>query len=102
MVEAEKSTVVTIRLSKRNLRRVEAVRSLENVDSFTLFKEFIEDGLRERVVRLYEKGKLSAGRGAEILGVSLREFLELLERKCIAINWDSKGITQYLKSKYGE
>jgi predicted HTH domain antitoxin len=102
MVEIEKSSVVTVRLSKQNLRRVEAVRALENVDRSTLFKEFIEDGLRERVVRLYEKGKLSAGRGAEILGVSLREFLELLERECVAVNWDSEGIKEYLKSKYGE
>jgi hypothetical protein len=41
--ETEKSTVVTVRLSKQNLRRVEAVRSLEKVDRSTLFKEFIED-----------------------------------------------------------
>jgi predicted HTH domain antitoxin len=102
MVETEKSSVVTVRLSKRNLRRVEAVRALENVDRSTLFKEFIEDGLRDRVVQLYEKGKLSASRGAEILGVSLREFLELLERKCVAVNWDSEGIKEYLKTKYGE
>jgi predicted HTH domain antitoxin len=102
MVEVEKSSVVTVRLSKRNLRRVEAVRALENVDRSTLFKEFIEDGLRDRVVRLYEKGKLSAGRGAEILGISLREFLELLERECVAVNWDSEGVKEYLKAKYGE
>ncbi len=102
MVEVEKSSVVTVRLSKRNLRRVEAVRALENVDRSTLFKEFIEDGLRDCVVRLYEKGKLSAGRGAEILGISLREFLELLERECVAVNWDSEGVKEYLKAKYGE
>lgn len=102
MTEFEKSSVVTVRLSKRNLRRVEAVRALENVDRSTLFKEFIEDGLRERVIRLYENGKLSAGRGAEILGISLREFLELLERKCVAVNWDSEGVKDYLKVKYGE
>lgn len=102
MVEVEKSTVVTIRLSKRSLRRVEAVRALENVDRSTLFKEFIEDGLRERVISLYEKHKVSASRGAEILGVSLREFLALLERECVSVNWDSEGIAKYLKSKYGE
>jgi predicted HTH domain antitoxin len=101
MADAEKSAVVTIRLSKRNLHRVEAVRALEDVDRSTLFKEFIEDGLRERVLRLYERGKLSAGRGAEILGVSVREFLELMEREGIPVNWDSEGIKEYLKEKYG-
>ena len=102
MTETEQTSVVTVRLSKRNLRRVEAVQALEKVDRTTLFKEFIEDGLRDRVVRLYADGKLSAGRGAEILGVSLREFLELLERKCVGVNWDSDGVKEYMKEKYGE
>jgi predicted HTH domain antitoxin len=102
MIEDEKSTVVTVRLSKRNLRKVEAVRALENVDRSTLFKEFIEDGLQERVVRLYEKGKISSGRGAEILGISLREFLELLERKGVPYNWDMESVKEYMKENYGE
>ena len=102
MVEVEKSTVVTVRLSRRDLKRVEAVRVLEKVDRSTLVKEFIEDGLRDRVLRLYGEGKLSAGRGAEILDVSLREFLELLERECVAVNWDAEGVKDYLKAEYGE
>lgn len=99
---AEKSAVVTVRLSKRDLARVEALRVLEGVDRSTLIKEFIEDGLRRRVVNLYERGKLTAGRAAEILGVSLREFLELLEREGVPVNWDSEGIREYLKAKYGD
>ena len=98
----ERSSVVTFRLSQRDLKRLEAVQMLEEVDRSTLFKEFIEDGLRQRVIRLYGEGKLSAGRGAEILGITLRAFLELLERECVAVNWDSEGIRDYLKSKYGE
>jgi len=97
MTEDEKSNVVTVCLSKQGLRRVEAVQALENVDRSTLFKELIEDGLRERVLCLYGKGKLSAGRGAEILGISLREFLKLLESNCIVVNWDSEGIKEYLR-----
>ena len=99
---SEKSSVVTVRLSKRNLQRVEAVRTLENVDRSTLIKEFIEDGLRQRTVTLYEKSKISAGKGAEILGISLREFLELLEQKCLTVNWDSEIIKDYMQEKYGE
>ena len=98
----EKSAVVTVRLSKRDLERVEALRVIEDVDRSTLIKEFIEDGLRRRVVDLYRKGKVTVGRAAEILGVSLREFLEILEREGIPVNWDSEGIRQYLKVKYGD
>lgn len=98
----EKSAVVTVRLSKRDLARVEALRVLEDVDRSTLIKEFIEDGLRRRVVNLYQKGKLTSGRAAEILGVSLREFLEILEREGVPVNWDSVGIREYLRAKYGD
>ncbi|MEM2971241.1 MAG: UPF0175 family protein [Candidatus Bathyarchaeia archaeon] len=97
----EKSAVVTVRLSKRDLAKVEALMVLENVDRSTLIKEFIEDGLRRRVVNLYQKGKLTAGRAAEILGVSLREFLEILEDEGVPVNWDSESIREYLKAKYG-
>jgi predicted HTH domain antitoxin len=99
---SDKSAVVTVRLSRHDLKRLEAVRALEKVDRSTLFKEFIEDGLRRRVIRLYGEEKLSAGRAAEILGVSLREFLEMLERERVAFNWDSEGVKEYLEAKYGE
>jgi predicted HTH domain antitoxin len=102
MTETEQTTIVTLRLSKRNLNRVETVQALEKVDRSTLFKEFIEDGLRNRVVKLYANGKISSGRSAEILGVSLREFLELLECKGVGVNWDSNSIKEYMKEKYGE
>jgi len=99
---SEKSTVVTVRLSSRDLKRVEAVRVLENVNRSTLIKEFIEDGLRRRVIRLYQSGKLTAGRAAEILEIPLREFLEILEREDVPVNWDSESIKEYLKTRYGE
>jgi len=98
----EKSAVVTVRLSKRDLERVEAVRVLEDVDRSTLIKEFIEDGLRRRVIHLYQRGKLTAGRAAEILRIPLREFLEMLEREEVPVNWDSESVKEYLKARYGE
>lgn len=97
----KKSAVVTVRLSKRDLERVEAVRVLEDVDRSTLIKEFIEDGLRRRVVDNYRRGKLTAGRAAEILGISLREFFEILEREGVPVNWDSESVKEYLKARYG-
>jgi len=99
---SEKSTVVTVRISGRDLKRVEAVRVLEKVDRSTLIKEFIGDGLRRRAIRLYQRGKLTAGRAAEILEISLREFLEMLEREGVPVDWDSESIKEYLKTRYGE
>lgn len=97
----EKSAVVTLRLSPPDLERIEAVRSIEKVDRTTLLRDFIEDGLRRRVVDIYREGKLTASRSAEILGVSLREFLEMLEREGIPVNWDSESVKSYMRSRYG-
>ena len=98
----EKSAVITVRLSKRSLERIEALRRIEDVDRSTLIKEFIEDGLRRRVAELYRRGKLTAGRAAEILGISLRELLEILEMEGVPVNWNSESIREYVKAKYGD
>jgi predicted HTH domain antitoxin len=99
---SEQSNVVTLRLSKRALQRLEAIRTIEKIDRSTLVKEFIEDGLRKTTVRLYSAGKLSAGRAAEILDISLREFFEQLEQENISVSWDSADVKEYMKTKYGE
>jgi len=98
----EQSNVVTLRLSKRALQRLQVIQTIEKTDRSTLVKEFIEDGLRKTTIRLYSAGKLSAGRAAEILDISLREFFELLEQENIPVSWDSAGIKDYMKTKYGE
>jgi predicted HTH domain antitoxin len=99
---SEQSNVITLRLSKHALQRLEAIRTIEKTDRSTLFKEFIEDGLRKRTVKLYSIGKLSAGRAAEILDISLREFFELLEQECVSVKWDSANVKEYMNAKYGE
>ena len=101
VVVTDKSTVVTVRLSPTDLGRIEAVRSIEKVDRTTLLRDFIEDGLRRRVVDIYGDGKLTASRAAEILGVSLREFLEMLEGEGLPVNWDSETARNYMRSRYG-
>jgi len=98
----EKSAVITMRLSRQELERIEALRALVDVDRTTLLKDFINDGLRRRVVQIYEKGKLTAFKAAEILNISLREFLEVLEKEGIPINWDWDSTREYLETKYGE
>lgn len=98
---SKKSAVITLRLSRRDLERVEAVRNLEDADRSALIKEFIEDGLRRRVTHLYQRGRVTAAKAAEMLAIPLREFLEMLEREGVPIDWDSKAFKEYLE-KYGE
>lgn len=85
-----------VKLSAANLRAVEAICAIEKIDRSQLLEELIEEGLRERIIRLYEQGKISSGKGAEMLEISLWEFLQLLEERGVAINWDSESIRDYL------
>ncbi len=97
----EKTAVITLRISPQELERIEAVRSIQKVSRTSLLRDFIEDGLHRRVIDIYEDGKLTATKAAEILGVSLREFLEILERTGTTVNWDSEIVKEYVKTRYG-
>jgi hypothetical protein len=57
MVEAENSCVVSVRLLKRNLQSVEAVRALENVDRDTLFNELMMLGCARGSFAFMRKAK---------------------------------------------
>ena len=95
MVEGEVSTCVN--LSAADLHAIEALCAIEKIDQTQLLKELVEDGLQERAIRLYEASKISSGKAAEILGVPLREFMEMLDKRLVPFNWDSESIKEYLK-----
>ena len=99
---AQKTTIITLRLSPREARRVSAVQSLTDLDRTTLLRDFIDDGLRKRVLESYREGKITVQRAAEILDISLREFLGLLEKNGLPINWDSDSVHNYMVNHYGE
>ena len=99
---AQKTTIVTLRLSPREARRVSAVQELTRLDKTTLLRDFIEDGLRRRVLGSYREGQITVQRAADILDISLREFLSLLEKNRLVINWDSAVIRDYMTKQYGE
>ena len=98
---AQKTSIVTLRLSAREARRVEAVQGLTRLDKATLLQDFIEDGLRKRVFAFYREGSITAQAAAEILDVPLREFLTLLEKDETPVNWDSDLIQEYMAKHYG-
>jgi predicted HTH domain antitoxin len=98
---AQKTTIVTLRLSAREAKRVAAVQELTRLDKATLLRDFIEDGLRNRVLASYRDGAITAQVASNILDLSLREFLALLEKNRIPVNWDTDQIREYMTKHYG-
>ena len=99
---AQKTEIVTLRLSPREAKRVSAVQALTHLDKATLLRDFIEDGMRRRVLESYGEGQITAQRAADVLDISLREFLSLLEKNGLPVNWDSDLIRDYMTKQYGE
>lgn len=99
---SQKTTILTVRLSTKDAERISAVQALTEADKATLLREFIEDGLRKRVLEAYRDGRVTSQRAAEILGIPLRQFLDLLEKNGLEINWDSRVIRDYMRKRYGE
>jgi predicted HTH domain antitoxin len=98
---AHNATIVTLRLSAGEARRVAAVQELTGLDRAVLLRKFIEDGLRRRVLASYREGSITAQVAAEILDMPLREFLDLLEKDEIPVNWDGDLIQEYMTKHYG-
>ncbi len=99
---AQKTAIVTLRLSSKDARRISTVQSLTDLDRASLLREFIEDGLRERVIQAFHKGKITSQRASEILEIPLRTFLSLLEERGVEINWDNAEVRSYMRKNYGE
>jgi len=58
--------------------------------------------IQQEVLRQYSDCKISAGRGAEMLGISLREFFDLLEREGIPVHWDSEAFQKAGEATFGD
>ena len=99
---AQKTAIVTLRLSPSEARRVSAVQALTHLDKATLLRDFIEDGMRRRVLESYRTRQITAQKAADVLDISLREFLNMLEKNGLPVEWDSDLLRDYMTKRYGE
>lgn len=58
--------------------------------------------LEQEVIRQYSDEKISAGRAAELLGISLREWYDLLEKKHVPVNWGNYTFLDAGEATFGE
>ena len=71
-------TVVSLRLSERELRMIRQLSQAESKERSQMVRQLLEEGHMFHLLRLYREGKLSLGRFAKQLGKSLGETLDLL------------------------
>ena len=83
--------VTTVRISEEELAKLQKLAKLLSKDKADLMREALSLGLAEiklrMVIEVYQKGKYSAGRAAEVLGLTLFEFYLELKRRNITVKY---------------
>lgn len=67
----------------------------EHVDKSTALRQFLYLGARDYVMELYQKGRISLGRAAELLAVSTFDILRLVKEQ----GYPEVTVEQLKKSK---
>ena len=70
--------VMSLRLDKEELETIKGLSSIQNKDKSTVARELIVYGWTFYVLKQYKEGKISIGKAAKKLRISLTEFIELL------------------------
>lgn len=68
----------TTRIPKKVLKVIEYRVNKEGLDESTVIRQLIQLGVKQYVSKLYKDGELSLREASELLGVSVRETLEIL------------------------
>ena len=88
-----RTSVFSTRVDSKDSKLVEDLAKLEGDDRSTVLRKLMRLGIqfyrREVAVRTYSQGKTTLTRAAELMGVSIWEFLAELGRQGVRLNYDS-------------
>jgi predicted HTH domain antitoxin len=80
--------VLSVKVDKEKLEQLEEIAREEQSDRSTTARKLLDMGMKEwrvnKAVEMFRRGKLSLWRGAATAGVSLREFIEILDERKVA------------------
>lgn len=83
---------ISVRLPKEDMHQIEEISKQENVTKSAALREVLRKGIKEKRLELaldmYRKGEITASKGAEIAGIPLTKFLDILFERKINFNFD--------------
>jgi len=75
---------VSIRLNK--IKELDYFGRLLNENRSVIVRDLLEDGRKMKAINLYKNKKISLGLGARLAGITLSDFLDLLEEYNVKLN----------------
>lgn len=87
---------VTARVPDDLYEEIERVQDVEKTDMSTTVKRLLQEGVENwkisNAVERYRRGDVSMGRGAEIAGVPVWEFMEILEDRGVEVGYTEEDL----------
>lgn len=99
-------TVITTRVPEDLAKEVERIAEAEALDKSTTIKRLLIQAVRawkmDYALRLYQEGRVSMGKAAEITGVSLWEFIDIMVKRKIPLQTSRENLEEDLKAALAE
>lgn len=93
---------ISLTLPKDLLEKSEKIAKEKLEDRSTVMRELLSLGLKEymenEAVKLYTKRMVSLGKAAEIAGVSMWNFIDILKIRKVPINYDMEDMKREIGS----
>ena len=94
----------TTRVPENLMKVIEYRVNKEGLDESTVIRQLIQLGVRQYISQLYKESELSLREASELLGVSLRETLEILWKEGvkgnILVSTQQKALKLARKTKF--
>jgi len=78
--------VISCRLDDKEVKFLEQYAEQNNETKAKILRELLEEGRKMEAIQLYKKGKTSLGKAAEVAGVCLSDFMDLLSEFGVTSN----------------
>jgi predicted HTH domain antitoxin len=87
---------ICLRLPKETARKLREIANKEEKDRSTLIREIIEEGIEEKnienTIELYQKGRITGWKAAQLANISLWNFYKLLTEKGILLQYSQQDL----------
>ena len=77
--------IISVRLKK--LKELDYFSSILNENRSEVVRDLVEEGKKLKAIELYKQKKISLGLASKLSGLSLSEFLDLLEEFNVKMNF---------------
>lgn len=88
--------VLSVRLGK--LGEIEQFSKLLNENRSEVVRTLVEEGKKLKAIELYKQKKISLGLGAKLAGMTLSDFLDLLEEYNVKLNLTLEDAKEAMKN----